>query len=55
MLRAFRNAQNLDDAVVRILREVDHAVREHLAPDVEAVHVAFGTARRHIAPCLVSG
>ena len=50
----FQDAQNLDDAVVGVLGEVDDAVGEHLAPDVEPVHVALGAAGGDVAPCLVS-
>ena len=45
-----QQAQDLDDAVVGVLREVDDAVREHLSPDVEAVDVALGPAGGDVAP-----
>ena len=53
MFRAFRTRRYLHDAVVSVLREVDHPVRKHLAPHVQAVHVSLGPAGRDVSPCFI--
>ena len=52
MLRAFSKRMILHHAVVGVLGEVHHAVREDFPPHVKAVHIALGAAGGDVAPCL---
>ena len=45
--------QDFQHGVVRILREVRHRVAQHLAPDIDAVHVALSAAGSNISPSLI--